>query len=559
MPSKSSMSQNQIKPIGVRYIQALYKKKTIYLEIITIVVYACALIVIMYYHEPWFDEAQAWLIARDATIWQLVSTITHYEGHPPFWFLILMLLAKNGVPFELGIKAVNFTFATIAMGIFIFKAPFPRWVRCIVPFTYFFFYQYGVISRPYSLMMLGFVLSAWSYKSRNEKPFRHIVALSLICGASAYGIVLSAGICLVWLWEVLDGSISVDNLKKFIKSKTFYALLIFLIYNVILLLCIYPYSDTFGTHIVQANSLNKRLFYMFFLAPADAVCTLSYYDNTINIGCYIDTICYCIIACIINVTLFSVTKMYKKQALFILSYSLFALFSGTVYFSNHHIGIVTMFYVFLLWCCLVDRPETIEIPPSIERIVLGVKNKNLLRYGGFVLAFTIIGIQLDWSITASKNDIVLNYGTGREVSAFISENGLDHMKIMVAWLKTVDPYTKKKYVDFNYLQGIPALAYFDKNIFYNFNNGANNECYLTHKIDNEGSSMKKLRSQGYPDVLLGDVDLQFIFDSEISRKDYQLVKTICGNMIWKDSVYQYSQNIFIRKDLLKKEFFKLSN
>ena len=533
-------------------IQALNRKKTVYIEIITLVVYACALIFIMYYHEPCFDEAQAWLIARDATIWKLLSSITHYEGHPPIWFLILMPLAKNGVPFELGLKAVNFTFATIAMGIFIFKAPFHRLVRCIIPFTYFFFYQYGVISRPYSLMMLGFVLSAWSYKNRNEKPFRYIGALSLICGASAFGIVLSAGICLVWLWEIFGRTLSLDNLKIFFRSKVFYALFIFLIYNILLLLCIYPYADTYGTHHVQANSFAIRLFYMFFLAPADAVCTLSYYDDIIiKIGCYIDTICYCIIGCIINLTLILVSKMYKKQTLFIVSYSFLAFFGGAVYFSVHHIGIVTMFYMFLLWCCLADRPETIEIPPSLERIILGVKNKKLLNYGCFILVFVAVGIQLDWSISASMNDITLNYGTGRDVSAFISDNKLDRLKIMAAWLKTVDINTKKPYVDFIDLQGIPALAYFDKNIFSNFNSGINNECYLTHKIDNEGSAMKTLRSQGIPDVLLGNVDLQFIFDSAINIKDYQLVKVIHGNMIWKDSVYENGQYIYLRKDLLK--------
>ena len=533
------------------YIQALNKKKTVYIEIITIVTYACALIFIMYYHEPWFDEAQAWLIARDATIWKLVSSITHYEGHPPIWFLILMPFAKNGIPFELGIKAVNFTFATIAMGIFIFKAPFHRLVRCTIPFTYFFFYQYGVISRPYSLMMLGFVLSAWFYKERNEKPFRFIVALSLICGASAFGIVLVAGICLVWLLDIFSKSISLANLKVFTKSKVFYALFILLIYNVLLLLCIYPYSDTFGSHIVQANSFIRRLFYMFFLAPADAICSLSYFHSTINVALNFETICSFISAYIINLTLILVTKMYNKSMLFIVSYSLLGLFGGTVYFSPHHIGIVTMFYMFILWCCLAERPETIEIPQSLERIILVVKNKKLLRYSSFALVYAVLGSQLEWSIAASKNDIALNYGTGREVSAFISDNGLDHLKIMTAWLKTVDPNTQKTYVDFNSLQGIPSLAYFNKNIFYNFNNGINDECYLTHKIDNEGTSMKELRGQGYPDVLFGFVDLQFIFDSEINMRDYRFLKSIYGSRIWKDRVYEHRLDFYIRQDLWK--------
>ena len=137
-----------------------------------------------------------------------------------------MPFAKSGVPFEFGLKAVNFTLATMAMGIFIFKAPFNRLIRCTVPFKYFFFYQYGVISRPYSLMMLGFVLSALTYKDRNERPYRFVAALSLVCGASAYGMVIAAGISMVWLLEIFDNSISLEKIQVFLNSKKSYALII---------------------------------------------------------------------------------------------------------------------------------------------------------------------------------------------------------------------------------------------------------------------------------------------------------------------------------------------
>ncbi len=51
-------------------------------------------------------------------------------------------------------------------------------------------------------MMLGFVLCALFYKERNEKPFPFVLAMILVCGSSAYGIVLCGGISLVWLYEI---------------------------------------------------------------------------------------------------------------------------------------------------------------------------------------------------------------------------------------------------------------------------------------------------------------------------------------------------------------------
>lgn len=134
-------------------------------EILALILYMVCMIIIMYFHEPWFDEAQAWLIARDASLKEILFVLPHYEGHPPVWHLILLPFAKMGAPFEFSIKLVSLTFCSIAMGLFIFKAPFKRIVRLTIPFTYFFFYQYGVISRPYCILMLGFILCAMFYKN----------------------------------------------------------------------------------------------------------------------------------------------------------------------------------------------------------------------------------------------------------------------------------------------------------------------------------------------------------------------------------------------------------
>ena len=59
------------------------------------------------FHEPWFDEAQSWAIARSGTIKEILFEIPHYEGHPPLWHLILVPFAKLGAPYELSLAAVN--------------------------------------------------------------------------------------------------------------------------------------------------------------------------------------------------------------------------------------------------------------------------------------------------------------------------------------------------------------------------------------------------------------------------------------------------------------------
>lgn len=43
-------------------------KAILLIEAITLLVYMTLLVIIMIYHEPWYDEAEAWLISRDECV-----------------------------------------------------------------------------------------------------------------------------------------------------------------------------------------------------------------------------------------------------------------------------------------------------------------------------------------------------------------------------------------------------------------------------------------------------------------------------------------------------------
>jgi hypothetical protein len=162
-----------------------------------------------------------------------------------------------------------------------------------------------------------------------------------------------------------------------------------------------------------------------------------------------------------------------------------------------------------------------------------------------------IGTSIYWSINAAINEINLNYGTGRETAEFIKNNNLDRLHILAAWRQNVDSDTGEKYSDYNYLEGVATLTYFDKNIFYNFNKQDNRKCYLLHKINTDGAHVKQLIENTYPDILLWSGSNNFTFDSTIRLDDYALVRSVHGNFIWKNKVIENRQLIFLRKDLLK--------
>ena len=69
-----------------RNLQDSHNARTLAL-LLAFVLYIAIIAIVMCFHEPWFDEAQSWLIARDSSLADIISVRTHYEGHPPFWNL----------------------------------------------------------------------------------------------------------------------------------------------------------------------------------------------------------------------------------------------------------------------------------------------------------------------------------------------------------------------------------------------------------------------------------------------------------------------------------------
>ena len=72
------------------------KRRDFIISALLLLVYAVLTLIGATHHELWFDESQAWGIARDATL-ETFTEILRHEGHPAFWYLILMPFAKAGM------------------------------------------------------------------------------------------------------------------------------------------------------------------------------------------------------------------------------------------------------------------------------------------------------------------------------------------------------------------------------------------------------------------------------------------------------------------------------
>ncbi len=149
------------------------------------------------HHEQWFDETQAWLIARDSSLGDMLTHRLRYEGAPPLWHLILWVLTRLHVPF-MALNWVAAAFAVAGMAVFLRYAPLPRLFRVLIPFTFFFLYQYAVIARSYVLFPLFAFLLCVLYRDERPRVVSFAAVCALLTNLNIHGLLFSG--CMVLLY-----------------------------------------------------------------------------------------------------------------------------------------------------------------------------------------------------------------------------------------------------------------------------------------------------------------------------------------------------------------------
>src|SRR5579863_3532078 len=161
------------------------------------------------YHEKWADEAQAWLIARDLNLKTIWFHELRYEGSPGLWHTLLWVAQHLFHARYDALGYIGMAGATAGVALLIFKAPFPRFVRWPLAFTYFMVYQYAVIARPYTLLPLLAFAAAMLFKDI-QHPERITVVLVLLANLSVHGTMIAGCFGLAYLietirsWRTLD-------------------------------------------------------------------------------------------------------------------------------------------------------------------------------------------------------------------------------------------------------------------------------------------------------------------------------------------------------------------
>ncbi len=141
------------------------------------------------------------MIARDTGWWQMMLHSLRYEGSPGLWHSLMWVLARLHLSY-IGMHYVAGLLAVAGIGVFLRWAPFPRWLKLLLPLTFFLAYQDAVVARSYVLYTgLGFSAAAL-LRSRSASPLLLAVVLGLVANLSIHGCIASAGLALVALWQM---------------------------------------------------------------------------------------------------------------------------------------------------------------------------------------------------------------------------------------------------------------------------------------------------------------------------------------------------------------------
>lgn len=479
-------------------------KKELMTSFIVTAVFSVIVLIGLIFHETWYDEVQAYLIARDASLHDILFYLPHYEGHPPLWHLLLKGMIALGVPFPFSLKAVQFLLYEAVLVLIEFRSPFNRFMKTVMPLSFYLVYQYAVVSRPYILLTLGCILTAIAYKKRKDKPFLYIAALFLMCLSHSYGIAMAGGIVVS---DMAGECIRQRSLKNgvldVLKNKKLLVSYIMLLAGALLIIAeIIPRSDAFGTSIVSArkHSVIFTFFLTWFYIPSENLIT-SFSSQLINLQSEVNPVGEVIgaflISSIIWAVLIRICYRRKIVAELLIPY-LFVSFILTSYSYAHHFGVFLMLMIFTLWVAMEKEP--IKLSEFSEPLLKAGVSEAFFKKSVTAVAAIFVVINLYWDGFSYYRELTLPYDASVGLAQWIKDNDLEGKKLIASWSRTdTHVYSASAYA---------SEAYFDKNIYYNI---YKDQSYMSHIMATEEdmeNEYEYMRSFGPPDFMICDSPLE---------------------------------------------------
>ena len=414
-------------------------------ELVTLCLYGFVLAWAIPHHEPWADEAQAWQIARTLPISRIFPLLA-YEGHPGLWYLCLWLLSRLHVSYE-GMRWFAAAIAFLGVSVLVTTSPFPRFIKLLLPFTFYLAFQYAIVARSYVLVPLLLFLCAYFWPQRLQRPLPIVLCLGLLANVALHAAVISGGLAVVYLIDIWlghrEGALRVPR-AGFMAAAT----LLLALYGISILVAL-PAKDASGAGLViRPNPLQTQLIetQQSQLPPRYPLAEPKNRRSIRWLAWKIESrlaelteglIQPFWLGCVFWVVL--TWMLFKKRKLHYLLPAIFLVALSHVYGFFWHTGLMLPCVIVLLW-----MTWPVEQPP-FRKLPLYEQLPSLM------LLFTAV-VQIGWAEFAFKFDYEHDYGSGKATASFLKPYVMSKAKILEIG---------------NDFLSVGVQPYFDHNVFLN--------------------------------------------------------------------------------------------
>jgi hypothetical protein len=401
---------------------------------VVLALWGCVLAFAIHHHIAWGDEAQAWLIARDNSLRDILLRRLHYEGHPALWYLILWIATRIHLPYR-ALGWLGGALATPSVYLLLKHAPFPRIVRWLIPFTFFFQYQYAVIARSYVLYAGTIFALCIFYASPRPRPLLVALFAGLLANISAHGAIFASILFVIYLMDRFGNTgleLPRGRRQLWVSACLFSVLALFAVAVAL------PAPDVV---VVGTAPTSKGLVHALLLKlmpdeqPAPAVVLDKplkdpYATKSTAEPDHEDFLTTAIISAVVTFmfTLNDVTYSIARSNILAVAFLslwiiwlwsrrrlVFAacLFSGTaicvsVWFYNHHAGIFPLVIIAATWITLATS-HTVRGPRWIQTAFFGV-------------SVVVLALQVGWTVHCIRAESRRPYDPGLATEQFLVQN-----------------------------------------------------------------------------------------------------------------------------------------
>jgi hypothetical protein len=363
-------------------------------------------------HQMWEDELQAWLIVRDSSTLAELFHNLRYEGHPALWYLILYIPAHLSWN-PIWMQVINFAIAVTTAWL-ILSARTLHWAfRVLATFSFFVFFQYGVVARSYMLTAMLLIAAVRCMVGERQHKELAIVFLALAIDTHFYAI----PIAMVFAFQMLP----IDKLKsrrdcgKLFRDHKFQAACAVLFASVLIAyFTIRPPADIYTKHGLEKHSVAYNVLWtesrawQAFVPPDRLTDRMSWLRSDLypfgppagfSLALFL---------------LFAGALRTARARLIFLAASAFELVVMSLVYppALWHFG---LFFITFILASLVDAV------PLTDR----TGGMRLLHSIALVAAFLILGLQTVRAATRSREDWKGAYSYAKQTSDWLVQSGLD--------------------------------------------------------------------------------------------------------------------------------------